>query len=238
MRILTVIPTYGHHDVTAGLLEDIEREDPVDVDVMVIDNAGNYPMGASAREYVVQPPENLGWLRSVNLALVTNSDAVIALNNDTRLSPGFFDGMRAALRVVEDRGTVGIVAPMYDDQWPTQKCQYSGPAVDYPPTPVDRAVPFVDGTCFALSRRTISKVGQLDRRFEAHGWGADFDYCLRVREQGGEVVATNRAYINHLGRVTARDMPGWPDEASAEMQSGMIAKYGPEWKQLVGQGVI
>ena len=59
----------------------------------------------------------------------------------------------------------------------------------------------------------------------------------RVRIAGGRVQVTERAYLNHLGRRTAATAP-WYDEADAEAENdtGMAAKWGPHWRDVLYHG--
>jgi GT2 family glycosyltransferase len=76
-----------------------------------------------------------------------------------------------------------------------------------------------------------------ERTWPRYGWGCDKDYALRVRQDGGEVRATERAYLNHLGRKTAAKAQ-WYDEREAEEENntGMSAKWGPGWRDTLYAG--
>jgi GT2 family glycosyltransferase len=92
-RALVVIPSYGVAHLTRDVVCDVLRE-PTQAVVLVIDNEGDYrPVDD---EVVWRPGKNLGWLRASNagmrLALETGGASAVLLNNDTRLSDGFFAG--------------------------------------------------------------------------------------------------------------------------------------------------
>jgi len=226
-ELALVIPVFGRDDLTAALLADVEHESDL-VDVLVVDNKGDYaPRGF---ERVLQPGHNLGWLRACNLALTRVErgtwGAGVLLNNDTRLSPGFFAGLLSAW---SETGA-GLVGPVYNDVWPTQRVEYTGPAACYVPRRLHRRVPFLDGTCMLIPREVLRRVGGLDQRFARHGWGADFDLALRVRSEGLDVVVTRLAYLTHLRGATARLVdPCWESFAGTEMNDGMLSKWGATW---------
>src|SRR5947209_4211790 len=131
---LVVIPTLGRHTYTAALMPDIARESPI-VDVFVIDSAGDYTPTIEAE--IARPNAPMTWIQATNYGLAhgfrKGYEHVVVLNNDTRLSPGFFRGLLEAMAPA-----VGICGPLYDDIWPSQRGAYLGPAAAYTPLPVDR----------------------------------------------------------------------------------------------------
>ena len=181
-----IIPAFGRRELTDAVLGDIEREPWVDA--VVVDNGGDHE--ARHGEHVLRPGSNLGWARGCNYALEqlhTDFDAYVLLNNDTRLSERFFAGLWRAQR----QTGAGLVGPMYDGVWAHQHPRRIVEPARYRPRATSERVAFVDGTCLFLPRRTLSDVGLLDAEaFPHHGWGVDFDYALRVRKSGGDVVVT------------------------------------------------
>jgi UDP:flavonoid glycosyltransferase YjiC (YdhE family)/GT2 family glycosyltransferase len=226
--LAVVIPVYGRDDLTHAVLGDVAREPWVEP--VVVDNRGDYVPVRGER--VLRPGRNLGWAGGCNHALEElrdeEHDAYVLLNNDTRLSPGFFAGLRQA---AEQTGAA-LLGPAYDGVWPYQHVEHDGPAASYRAGPAARTVPFLDGTCLFVPRRTVEEVGLLDAEtFRRHGWGVDFDYALRVRRSGGELWVTELAFLHHDGNGTA-DLAsdrGWRLDAWNEMVAGMRRKWGQAW---------
>ena len=111
-RVFVVIPSYGVAHLTRDVVSDVLRE-PTHAAVLVIDNEGDYrPVDD---EVVWRPGQNLGWLRASNagmrLAFETGATAALLLNNDTRLSEGFFAGLVEAQQQQSD----AVLVPLYDD---------------------------------------------------------------------------------------------------------------------------
>ncbi len=98
--------------------------------------------------------------------------------------------------------------------------------------------PFVDGTCMFVPRSTLDAVGMLDAdSFAPVGYGADFDYCLRVRSAGRPVVVTRLSYLHHEKQVTARSIHGdrlgeYGTRGDSVMAAGMTTKWGDDWWRL------
>lgn len=234
--ITVAIPTYRRQDLTHVLLDDIAKEHNI-VDVVIVDNAGDYTPRADER--VLRPGTNLGWAGGCNLALADpaagSSAAIVLLNNDTRLSPHFFAGLLDAHAATG----AALLGPLYDNGWEHQLAPAPSPAADYQPECRHRQVPFLDGTCLFIPRPTRRAIGSLDTAaWPRFGWGCDKDYALRARLAQGRVVVTAQAYLNHLGRQTADVLypPDWIDQAHRENANGMKLRWGLHWKRRLYEG--
>lgn len=234
-RILVVIPVYGEQAMTHAVLEDLGRE-PEPIDVTVVDNRGDYER--YAHETVLFPGENLGWAGGTNHGtvetLTPDHKAVVWLNNDTRLSGGFILGL---VRCWQETGA-GLVGPSYDCYWNHQRLRSPADVRTYRPQARHYTAPFVDGTCMFVPRSTLDAVGMLDAHtFAPVGYGADFDYCLRVRSADRSVVVTRLSYLHHEKQVTARSIHGdrlgeYGTRGDSVMNAGMTAKWGDDWWRL------
>jgi len=116
-RTLVVIPTFKNNDLTWAVINDCLREP---VRTLVVDNSGDYQ--AIANERIICPNQNLGWLRSNNLAVKSAIldrfwDRVVLLNNDLRLAVSFFSGILWA----ERHSGASIVGASYDFLWPIHR---------------------------------------------------------------------------------------------------------------------
>jgi GT2 family glycosyltransferase len=237
VRTLVIIPTFRQHHLTAALIEDCARED---VDVVVVDNSGDY--SATAHEFVLRPGENLGWLRANNLAIEwalrrPDYDRVVLLNNDLRLSEDFFAG----LVWTELKSGASIVAASYDGWWKVQRPDEIRDGGELPASEFAAEqdyVPFgaCDGTCVSVHRQVFDRVGLLDaEHFGRFGWAAMTDLCFRARTFGMTTAISRAAFCNHLdgGRHTARAVIGADYEMMAEDEGvrGMTSKWGPLWRE-------
>lgn len=235
-EVAVIIPVFGRHDLTRTVLDDLVREER-SFDVWIVDNLGSFDPGGVSAE-IVRPSVNLGWCRGCNygvsVAWDRGYDSFILMNNDVRLSPAFIDGLlRAAVVTGGD-----VIGPLYDHNWPHQRRAYRGHAAAYVGRPYDFLVPFIDGTCMLIRRSVFDRIGFLDERhWPTHGWGCDKDFALRVRAADGSVWVTERSYLNHLGRQTARELSGYSElEAERENDQGMRQKWGNNWRELLYEG--
>jgi len=234
-RLAVVIPVYGRQKLTDQLVSNLEA-DNYPCTVWIVDNRGDYD--SRGREHVVVAPNNLQWAGGCNLgmreAIRRTPDDIVLLNNDVYISPGFLDGLVTARR---ETGAA-LVGPMYDCNWQQQRGDYLGTAAEYKPAPVEREVPFIDGTCMLISADALATVGLLDdATWPVYGWGCDKDYALRARHSGGRIYVTERSYLNHLKRQTAVMDPSYSErKAEDEHQTGMCRKWGNDWCDTLFDG--
>jgi GT2 family glycosyltransferase len=235
-RTLAVIPAYGQHHLTAQVVADCAREP---VGIVVVDNRGDYQ--ATGTETVLRPGTNTGWLHGNNLAIERELphrrwDRFVLLNNDLRLSTGFFAG----LVWTELSSGASVVGASYDGWWKVQRPDEVAngtflPAGSFIPRPVYLPYGACDGTCVSVHRRVFDRVGLLDgQAFGRFGWAASTDLCFRARDAGMTTAISRAAFANHLdgGRHTARAVFGAEYEtlAEAEGSHGMVAKWGFGWR--------
>lgn len=205
-KCLVTIPAFGANELTHAVLPDVTAESDL-VDVLVIDNGGHYEKLADER--IIRPGENIGWAAASNMgfriAFSRGYEYGATLNNDTRLSPGFFAGLLDP-RLPDD---VGIVGPTYDGWWSAQESSFDGVVGEYEPADYFRSVPSVDGTALMLSARAWEAVGGLDERtFGRFAWGSDIDLSMRVKHAGFGVYITERSFVHHLDKVSASEAFG------------------------------
>ncbi len=206
-RLLVAVPVYGQHEYTRDLIVDLSEQDSADFDVLVVDNRGDYQ--PSRDEHVIRPPKNLGWAGGSNLGFRegfgNGYSHVMTLNNDTRVSRSFVSGIMDP-RLPDD---AGVIAPLYDDYWPQQLCDFSGSAAEFVAHDAYRDVAFTDGVSLTLTRAAWTSAGDLDTTsFGRCGWGADLELCFRIRQSGHGCYVTERSYLNHFGRRTANAVVG------------------------------
>lgn len=233
--VLAVIPAYGLTSLTRAVVGDLARQPRAAV--LVVDNGGDYT--AAGAERVERPNGNLGWLGACNLGLELAArdgfEHVLWLNNDTRLSPGFVDGMLAA-----HAAAPGLIAPLYDDTAVAAQYLPGGvAAAAFEPADRERAVSVIDGTAVLVSAADAVALGPLDaRRFGRHGWGAMEDWCLTAARRGVAINITERAYVSHARGSTATAVNSrYTHFAAAEMHYGLSRKWGRRWAlQLPGSG--
>ena len=223
---------FGNPRLTDAVLQDLLTDEPtIPARIVVIDNGGDYEF-PDPRVEIHRPGHNLRWIGAANWALEsalrTGTEICVVLNNDIRLSPAFLAGLAAAFEP-----EVAVVAACYDDFWLHQRASViPSEAAAHVARPVDREVPFCDGTAIAFATAAVAEVGLLDTvAFPRHGYGSDLDFALRARAAGYRCVVTERAYVSHLRRQTMNLVGQTSEQNRAEILSGMDAKWGGAWRR-------
>jgi GT2 family glycosyltransferase len=234
MKFAVILLSCNQVHLTHSVVNDLETES-IDFDLYVVDNGGSYTR--EWNETIITPPENLRWAKGNNLGFkmanaVERYDGFFSLNDDIRLSPDCLKGMIEAWQAVDN---AGLVAPFYDDVYDQQKGDYRGDAWSYKSKPIDHVTNLVDGTAFFFPYDVLYRVGLLDStHFGNYGWGGDLDFNHRIKQNGYKVVATERSYINHFHQGSAKHIESdWSGKAGMEMEAGMTAKYGENWRAVI-----
>lgn len=197
----------GSTDGTAAYLEELAQQDPR---VRVITNRGNRGFAAGNNQAI----------------RIAQGQALVLLNNDTVVTPGWLDGLLAPFSARPD---VGITGPVSN--------RVSGPQrVDHPNdarleelpefarrwTTTHRGetqeVRRVVGFCLAVRRKVVDAIGGLDEQFGSGNFEDD-DFCLRAALAGFKALIAREVFIHHVGGQTFRG-------ASIDYRHAMLRNWG------------
>lgn len=233
MRFTAYITSYGHESHTEQCVKDCLRE-AVDK-IVVLDNGGDYtPIGP---ETVIKNVKNCGWLGAFNQCLMHATQRKrhsVILNNDVRLSYGFFKGLRSAF---QHGWGIGIVVPAYNGVMSKGQAVGNINWKRYTPKSQVTILDYCDGTAMAFDWRAVREVGVFDPHFEPSGWGAEVDYTYRAANLGVKLAVTRMSYVQHVGAVTCAPLHGSHSKymaiCQAEVRSRMREKYGKAWTKII-----
>ena len=162
----------------------------------------------------------------------------VLLNDDVRLSKGFFSGL--LLAQLQTGGDSVSACYNVGRTYQKPEKQDQPPADRYMPRPVHRQVGCTDGTAVLLTRKALEAVGLLDaEHFGQHGWGAIDDLQMRMKQLGMTIWVTEAAYAYHLNMQTATKVHGSYEKyiqlAGEEYLKGLRAKWGQDFAKLQGE---
>ncbi len=172
--------------------------------VVVVDNGSQDGSVARLQEepdiHLIVHPRNRGFAAGVNAGiqwlLEEGHPAILVLNSDVVLPPGFLDPMVDLLARVP---TAGIVSPKIRYLDPPNRLWYAGGRFRYPRLlggmeglgeedrgqyDRTRSVDFVTGCCMLVRREVFETIGLFDEDF--FFYQEDIDFCIRARAAGFE----------------------------------------------------
>jgi GT2 family glycosyltransferase/antirestriction protein len=167
-----------------------------------------------AAELIRNRSKRHGYTIAANLGLrESRGEYVVLLNSDTIVTAGWLEGL---VECAEGDERVGIVGPLSNaashqsvpqahenGDWAVNPLPHwlteDGMALVLAGLPgEDRvAVPFLNGFCYVIRRRTIEAVGLLDEETFGQGYSEENDYSRRAAAAGFELAVAPRSYVFH-----------------------------------------
>lgn len=151
---------------------------------------------------------NLGFACANNQGIeISEGEYVLLLNNDVILTEGWLGRM---LLVAESDKNTGIVGPCTNHASGRQVVVFDGSADDdeaiqqFAKNILSKNAGFwfsvsrIIGFCVLIKREVLFNVGVLDEMFGPGGY-EDFDYCMRVKQAGYNIVIAGDTFIYHIG---------------------------------------
>jgi GT2 family glycosyltransferase len=152
--------------------------------------------------------ENLGFACANNQGIeLSEGEYVLLLNNDVILTDGWLSRM---INIAESDDRIGVVAPCTNHASGRQVIKFGGTEEDDEEIQnfaknillknagkwisVNRVI----GFCMLIKRDVLFKVGVLDEMFGPGGY-EDYDYCMRVKYEGYDIVIALDTFIFHIG---------------------------------------
>lgn len=221
MRVTAVVLSWNGRDDTLAALRSLERVDHRPFEVVVVDNgstdgsaeavAGSHP---DARLLALESNRGFagGMNAGIRVALEAGADAVLTLNNDMTVEPGFVEPLASALAVdrqaaaacpqilfASEPARVWYAGARYDPRrgYQGRHTGYGRPPLssDAPPYETERAC----GGAMLARRDALEAVGLFDEALFAYA--EDVDWSLRARAAGYHLLVVPASVVRH--RVSA-----------------------------------
>ena len=221
---IIVLNWNGREDTLACLRSLQDAQLPYTTKILVVDNGSEDGSEAAVRESspqvdLLQTGSNLGFAGGNNAgmgyALERGADAVLLLNNDTEVAPGFLSPMVDALDRDPRTGIVGASIAYHHD--PSRLWAWGGGRFDvatgwvrHLAAPAEPSVIEASGTrhfyvtgCAMLIRRAvIEEIGTLSTAY--FHFCEDVDFCLKARQAGWTLSVAGDARLTHKVSATTR----------------------------------
>jgi len=238
-RVTAVILSWNGRDDTLACLRSLRRATYSRLSIVVVDN-GSTDGGpeAVAAEFpdhrLVSLGENRGFAGGVNAgvdtALGDGADAVLLLNNDATVEPGFLEplvdaactgGVGAACAQILDSATgrIWYAGATYD---PRRGHQGRHTGYGDPPLPPETAPYETERACggaMLVPRAALEAIGSLDETLFAYA--EDVEWSLRARRAGRRILVVPASVVHH--RVSASTGgAASPDSLYYALRNGLV----------------
>jgi GT2 family glycosyltransferase len=214
-----IVPVHGDLAATSVCFDRLLSCDPgTAMRIVAIDDRGPDPaiaalldrLAAAGHLVLRRNPANLGFVRSVNIAMAMDvTRDVVLLNADTVVVPGWLRRLRdAAYRAVD----TGTVTPWSND---ATICSYPRANAPTPLGEVDvdeidglassrlsgcsAEIPTAVGFCMYIKRDCLRQTGWFDADTFGTGYGEENDFCQRASRLGWRHVMALDLYVGHVG---------------------------------------
>lgn len=221
--VTVVIPVYSGVEVTRACLESVlASRTELPQRIIIVDDCGpDSDLRDLLTQYAGRPdveiitnPVNLGFIGSINRALLQIPDGdVVLLNADTIVAPGWVERLS---RAAYSRARIGTVTPLSNNgeltsvPVPFESMTLPPPAVI---TAIDSTVAALNsgltvdlpsgvGFCLYITDACRRRTGLLNDVDYEEGYLEEVDYCLRASELGFTHVCACDVFVGHAGSLS------------------------------------
>ena len=223
-----IIPVYRGFEETRQCLESLYKAQAVNKrthEIVVIDDCSPEPELSTYlqneanhnRIKLLQNPENLGFVGSVNRGICLHQERnVILLNSDTEVFGNWVDRIAGA---AHNDSKIATVTPFSNN---ATICSYPECAKDNnipqgtTPRELDNIcqkknagftyeIPTGVGFCMYIRRRSLNSLGYFDLKTFGTGYGEENDFCQRAWLEGWKNLLTCDTFVYHKGSVSFLD---------------------------------
>ena len=213
-----VIPVFNKADLTKQCLIHLaEATKGAEYEVIVVDNHSTdetsaFLAGLGGDVQVIRNDENLGFAKACNQgARAARGKYLLFLNNDTipldnwlaPLMEELEHNNRAAVvgsKLLYENGTIQHAGVAFSRVWFTPYHVYSGFPADAPCVNSRREFQSITAACMMVRRDVFEAVGGFDEGYR-NGF-EDVDLCLKIREQGWQLIYRPDSVLYHLESQT------------------------------------
>lgn len=210
-----VMLTFNQLALTKQCLKSMEKNTNYPYELIIVDNGSADGTVEYLKQYQTENlhkvqcifnDKNLAFSKANNQGIKrVTGNYVLLLNNDVVLTGGWLTGL---VDCIESDRMAGAAGPYTN--------QASGPQrINRGYSDLSELPGFAEGIklknagkriechrltafCLLIKREVIEKIGVLDEQFGPGGF-EDYDYCLRIRQNGYKILLAADTYVHHVG---------------------------------------
>lgn len=219
MKTSIIILTHNKLEYTKKCIESIRKfTEELEYEIIVIDNCSSdeTPQWISEQTDIISilNKENVGFPKGCNQGIeVATGDNILLLNNDIIVTPNWLNNLLIALHSSPKVGAVGpvtnnasygqVITVSYKDD--EEMLVF---AKEYNQSDSLKWIKRLKliGFCLLFKKEVFDRIGYLDETFTPGNFEDD-DYCLRIINQGYELLLCQDTFIHHYGSVSFSDKP-------------------------------
>lgn len=220
-----IVPCFNGLRYTLECLAAVARHTPPPYEILVVDNGSSDGTADRVRRLpgvrVIRNKTNRGFAAAINQGMkAARGPYLVWLNSDVLVTPGWLERMIACADQAPWVAAVGpctdvtvgpqrVAAPafkndrdllMFSQAWSLKNERQA------------EGVQRLTGFCLLLKREALKQVGYLDERFGV-GTYEEFDYCLRLRQAGYDLVVARDVFVRHYGHKSFRSFAAMAEQA-------------------------
>ncbi|MDO3383583.1 glycosyltransferase [Gilvimarinus algae] len=220
--VTVVVPVYRGLRQTKSCLESVLASELNGAEVLVINDASPEPevaqyckeLGRKSLVTLIENPKNLGFVATVNKAMIAKQGCdIVLLNSDTMVAGDWLECLRGA---AYSRPKVATVTPFSNNaeicSFPLF-CQnnrlYENESVSLLQGAFSVAnrhqtleLPTAVGFCMFIRRQCLDAIGLFDEEAFGRGYGEENDFCLRATAAGWLHLLCADCFVFHEGNVS------------------------------------
>lgn len=221
MKTSIIILTLNQLPLTIQCLESIKRNTPEEHEIIIVDNGSSDDTVQFLKAHypelkLIENQQNLGFAKGCNQGVeLAEGDAILFLNNDTVVPPGWLTPM---LRALNSDSSVGMAGPVTNyisghqlvpvtyselknmEAFAAEYCESKRGQVEE----VRRLI----GFCLLVKRSVLSEIGWFDERYGLGNYEDD-DLCLRALQHGYKLLIALDSFIHHIGHASMGQDPSF-----------------------------
>ena len=210
-----IIPVYNGYEYFDGLFRTLPKTE-IPFRLLIIDDKSTDERVASFLDKIEQHfenavllsnNENLGFIKSVNRALLLARNHTVLINTDVELPekwlerlimPFYTDPLIASATPFTNSGTICSFPKINEDNdLPAGLTLNEIDAAFQTVKPIYYSVPSGVGFCMAMNINVIKKIGVFDDRTFGRGYGEENDWCQRAIKAGYKNVIVENLFVWH-----------------------------------------
>ena len=240
-KVTVVVLNYNQLSETSKCLKSLGALSYPSFDMIVVDNGSRENPQEVLKDHFqkvhwILLRENVGFAAGCNQgigwALSHGAEAILLLNNDTRVSADLLDKMVESAFLDPRTGVVGGVVYRAEN---LDRPFLAGMRFDFfrarivrlLPKKKKETVPSVSGSCLLVKKEVFEKIGLLDERFFIYF--EETDFCYRAREADFGVLYDPRVTIQHEEGLTFGRESATTRYFHTRNRLLFISKHAPLW---------